>query len=278
MCNHIVAETVRERVKKEGLPSVSRRKFLQLGSVLTAGAAFAPSVARADSRAKGVVDLSHTFSPSNPVFPGAVTPGERQTVATVEENIIYMQRWTFDEHQGTHMDFPAHFIADGARVDAFPADGLVGPAVVIDIADRAEDDADAWVTVDDLQAWEMEHGEIPEGAFVLMHSGWEHRIGSPAYIGDESGLHFPGFSGEAAQWLVSQRSIHGVGVDTLSLDRGASQTFEAHYTLLGSGLVGIENVANLMAIKDMQATIVCGIPKFEEGSGGPARILALTGM
>ena len=278
MCNHIVAETVRERSKKEGLPSVSRRNFLKIGSVLTAGAALAPSVARADMHAQSVIDLSHTLSPNNPVWPGVVSPGERSTVYTVEENIIYSQRWTFEEHQGTHMDFPAHFIADGQRVDAFPADGLVGPAVVIDIAIRAEDDPDAWVTVDDLQAWEMENGEIPEGAFVLMYSGWEHLIGTQAFFGDDSGLHFPGFSGEAAEWLVSQRSIHGVGVDTLSLDRAVTATFDAHYMILGSGLVGIENVANLAAIKDMSATIVCGIPKYEEGSGGPARILALTGM
>jgi len=278
MCNHIVAETVRERTKKEGLPSVSRRNFLKMGSVLTAGAALAPSVVRADTQAQGVVDLSHTLSPDNPVWPGVVTPGERSTVFTIEENFIYSQRWTFEEHQGTHMDFPAHFIADGPRVDAFPAEGLLGPAVVIDISDRAEEDADAWVTVDDLQAWEMENGEIPEGAFVLMYSGWEHRIGTPSFFGDDSGLHFPGFSGEAAGWLVSQRSIHGVGVDTLSIDRAISQTFDAHYTILGSGLVCIESVANLQAIMDSQATIVCGIPKYEEGSGGPARILALTGM
>ncbi len=173
------------------------------------------------------------------------------------------------------LNFPAHFIADGLRVDAFPAEGLVGPAVVIDIAARAEEDADAGVTVDDLQAWEMENGEIPEGAFVLMYSGWEHRIGSPEFFGDGTSLHFPGFSGAAAEWLVTRRAIHGVGVDTLSLDQAITPTFDAHYQFLGAGLVGIENVANLQAIMGSQATIVCGIPKYEEGSGGPARILAL---
>ena len=91
-------------------------------------------------------------------------------------------------------------------------------------------------------------------------------------------MHFPGFSGEAANWLVSERSIHGVGVDTLSLDHAITQTFDAHYAFLGSGLLGIENIANLEAIMDSEATIVCGIPKYEEGSGGPARILALTSM
>ena len=278
MCNQHVMQTVRDRVKQEGLPSVSRRSFLKMGGVLAAGAALAPQVARADMHSGGVVDLSHTLTPSFPVFPGVVTPGERSTVVTVEENGFYMQRWSFDEHQGTHMDFPAHFIADGARVDAFPAGALVGPAVVIDIAARAEEDPDAQVMVDDLQAWEMEHGEIPEGAFVMMYAGWDELLGTPAFLGDDTGLHFPGFSGEASEWLVNERSIHGVGVDTISIDHGISSTFDTHYTILGAGLVGIEGVANLASIKDTHATIVCGIPKYEEGSGGPARILALTGM
>ena len=278
MCNHHVLEKVRERIKNEGAHSVSRRSFLKMGSILTAGAALAPSIARADMPARGVVDLSHTLTPSFPVFPGVVTPGERSTVVTVEENGFYMQRWAFDEHQGTHMDFPAHFIADGQRVDAFPADGLVGPAVVIDIAARAEEDPDAVVTVDDLNAWEMEHGDIPEGAFVLMYAGWDELLGTPAFLGDDTGLHFPGFSGDASDWLVNERSIKGVGVDTISIDHGISSTFDTHYTILGAGLVGIEGLNNLGAIKDSQATIVCGIPKFEEGSGGPARILALTGV
>ncbi len=276
MCNAHVMQTVRERIKKEGLPSVSRRNFLKIGSVLTASAALAPQIARADMHGSGgVVDLSHTLSPSFPVFPGVFTPGERSTVVTVEENGFYMQRWSFDEHQGTHMDFPAHFIADGLRVDAFPVEMLVGPAVVIDIAARAEEDPDAMVMVDDLQAWEMEHGDIPEGAFVLMHAGWDQRLGTDAFLGaDDAGLHFPGFSGEASAWLVNERSIHGV--DTISIDRGMSATFDTHYTILGAGLVGLEGLNNLAAIKDSHATVVCGIPKYEEGSGGPARILALT--
>ncbi len=278
MCNQHVMQTVRDRVNHEGLPDVSRRSFLKMGGVLAAGAALAPQVARADMHSGGVVDLSHTLSPSFPAFPGVVTPGERSTVVTVEENGFYMQRWSFDEHQGTHMDFPAHFIADGLRVDAIPAGALVGPAVVIDIAARAEEDPDAMVMVDDLQAWEMENGEIPEGAFVMMYAGWDELLGTPAFLGDDSGLHFPGFSGEASEWLVNERSIHGVGVDTISIDHGISSTFDTHYTILGAGLLGIEGVANLGSIKDTQATIVCGIPKYEEGSGGPARIQALTGM
>ncbi len=277
MCNAQVAQTVRERIKREGLPDVSRRSFLKMGGIITAGAALAPQVVRADMPERSLVDLTHAFTTNFPVFPGG-PQAERETLVTVEENGYYIQRWNFAEHTGTHMDFPGHFIADGLRTDTYPVAMLMGPAVIIDISARAEDDADTMVSIDDLKSWEMENGEIPEGAFVMMYSGWEHLIGSQAFLGDDSGLHFPGFSGEASQWLVDERSIHGIGVDTLSIDHGPSATFDTHFIILGAGLVGIENVANLSAIKDTNATVICGIPRYEEGSGGPARILALTGM
>ena len=277
MCHHHVLETVKKRLKAEGAPNFSRRDFLKASGVLSAGAALAPGVAKADMHAKSVVDLTHVFTTDFPVYPGTPQP-TRETAVTVEENGYYIQNWTFSEHVGTHMDFPAHFHADGLRTDALPADRLVGPAVVVDIAARAEEDPDAMVTVADLEAWEMAHGEIPEGAFVMMYSGWDELLGSPAFVGDDSGLHFPGFSPEASEWLVAQRPVHGIGVDTLSIDHGQSATFDTHLIILGAGMVGIENVANLASIKDRPATVVCGIPRYEEGSGGPARIMALAGM
>jgi kynurenine formamidase len=192
---------------------------------------------------------------------------------TVEENGYYSQKWTFGEHTGTHLDAPGHFVADGARVDELPVDALVGPAVVIDISERAAENPDAWVTVEDIEAWESENGEIPEGAFVFMYSGWESRVDDDAaYIND---MHFPGFSPEAAEFLVTQRNLRGVGVDTLSLDYGQSQAFEAHFHFLSAGLVGVENLANLMEIKGKQATVILGIPTYQEGSGGPLRVIAL---
>ena len=275
MCNAHVAQTVRDRVNKEGLPSVSRRSFLKIGSVLTAGAALAPQIARAEGPSGLVVDLTHAFTTDFPVFPGG-PQAQRETLVAVETDGYYIQRWNFAEHTGTHMDFPGHFIADGLRTDTYPVQMLMGPAVVIDIAARAEEDSDTMVTVDDLKAWEMENGDIPEGAFVMMYSGWEHHIGTPAFLGDDTGLHFPGFSAEASEWLVSERSIHGIGVDTLSIDHGPSATFDTHFIILGAGLLGIENVANLESIMDRPANVICGIPRYQEGSGGPARILALT--
>jgi kynurenine formamidase len=283
MCSPKVAEVVRQRAAREGLPSLTRRSFLRLGGAAAAGAAAAAvgvsaRSVRADGHLEDVIDLSHVFSTTVPTY----TPGEaptRQDHVTVAANGFYIQKWSLFEHSGTHVDIPAHFIADGETVDNYPPARLLTRAVVIDITAKAETDDDAMVTVDDLDAWERANGQIPEGALVCMYSGWESRWNDVNAFRnpDASGtMHFPGFSPEAAEFLVSERSITGIAVDTLSLDIGASTTFDVHYTILGAGKYGIENVANLAAIKDNpNAKIILGVPRWEAGSGGPCRVLAL---
>jgi kynurenine formamidase len=149
--------------------------------------------------------------------------------------------------------------------------------VVIDIADRAARDPDTMVTVDDLRAFERKHGRIPNGAAVLMHSGWGAKVGNTdAYRGtDASGtLHFPGFSGDACTWLLQRRRIQSLGVDTLSIDPGNSETFDAHLVLTGADRYGLENLANLDRLPLRGTTVVVGLIPLEQGSGGPARIFA----
>jgi kynurenine formamidase len=284
MCSPVVAKAVQERIAREGLPQISRRGLLKMGGI--GAAAFAAASvglparkAAADGHGSmGVVDLSHVFATVMPTY----TPGEtptREPFVTVEENGYFIQYWTLYEHAGTHCDFPAHFIADGTTVDNYPAGTLLAPAVVIDITAKAAENPDAMVEPEDLEAYEAAHGEIPEGAIVFMNSGWDARWNDvDAYRNaDEAGvLHFPGFSGAAVNWLIEERGINGIGVDTLSLDPGNSTTFDVHYAICGSDKFGIENVANIAAIQDMaDAKVIVGIPRWEGSGGGPARILAL---
>jgi kynurenine formamidase len=281
MCTAAIQKVVAERLQREGRPLISRRNFLRFGGVTAAGLAVAPSLAFARpslQEMSEIVDLTHVLNPSVPTYPAPTVPLTVETIVTIKDNGFYKQAWTFDEHSGTHMDIPAHFVEGGDTVDKYAANLLVSPAVVIDIAARAEDDPDTQVTVDDLTNWESANGEIPPGAVVLMYSGWESRWNDQdAFRGSDAdgGLHFPGFSGEAAQFLIEERDIHGIGVDTLSLDYGQSTTFDTHLTILSAGKYGIENVANLAQIKDKKATVVAGIPRYENGSGGPCRVLAL---
>ncbi|MFQ3647336.1 MAG: cyclase family protein [Anaerolineae bacterium] len=282
MCSRDVAHAVRARIDKDGLPNLSRRGFLRLGGLTAAGAAVASLstsavLARASQHSGEVIDLSHVFGTQIPTYLPNEKP-QRSNFVTVENDGFFIQNWAFGEHAGTHVDIPAHFIADAVTVDNFPVTGLVGPAVVIDISAKAAMMDDATLDVEDIEAWEAANGRIPDGAFVLMHSGWDARWPDQETFrnADADGVqHYPGFSAEAATFLVEQRSIHGIGVDTLSLDIGASATFDVHYIILGAGLIGVECVANLSAIKDKAATVVVGVPRWEGGSGGPARVIAL---
>jgi kynurenine formamidase len=226
---------------------------------------------------ENVQDLTHTLSPSFPVFP-AYEPMRITQQFSVETDGFYTNRWDVGEHSGTHIDAPGHFIAKGATAEGLEAPNLIAPVAVIDIRARAEVDADTALTVDDITAWEDEHGSLPDGAAVFMHSGWDARANdAEAFLNaDTDGtLHFPGFSPEAASFLVNERRIVGIGVDTLSLDIGAATSFDVHVTVLGAGLWGLENLANLGSLPPLGASVFVGSPKVAGASGGPARVLAV---
>jgi len=275
MCAPSIVEAVRGEV--------SRRSFLSvLGGSLTAVAIQAPVAAqqkpvRLEKGFRDVVDLTHTFSPRLPVFP-AFKPVQIRAKFSREKDGFFANEITFDEHTGTHMDAPVHFVANTPTADRLPAERFVAPLAVVTIEARAAKDADAMVTVDDLLAWEKAHGRLPRGAFVAMRSGWDARIGNAARFLNKdakSTMHAPGFSEEAARFLVAERDIVGAGVDTLSLDKAEAQKFVAHLALLGGGKYGVELIANLGGVPPAGATIIVGAPKHEGASGGPARVYAL---
>ena len=185
------------------------------------------------------------------------------------------------EHGGTHMDAPIHFAEGKRTAGEVPVQQLIGPAAVIDVHAAAEKDADYRVTVADIQHWEGQHGRLPKGAIVLMFSGWGSRWpDKKRYLGtdkpgDVTNLHFPGFSREAAEFLVSQREIDAVAVDTPSIDYGQSQDFIVHQIINGANKPGLENVANLDKLPSSGATLIALPMKIAKGSGGPARIIAI---
>ncbi|MBW4439410.1 MAG: cyclase family protein [Pleurocapsa minor GSE-CHR-MK-17-07R] len=286
MCSPEVAKVVQERIAREGLPQVSRRGLLKMSGAAFAGLAAAgvglPARRAAAQEGSGltVVDLSHVYGPGMATY----SPGEgptREEYVTVEANGFLINIWTLFEHSGTHVDFPAHFIAGGTQVADYDPGLLIAPAVVVDISAKAAENPDTTLDVADLEAWEAANGEIPEGAVVIMNSGWDAKWSEPdAFRGTdaEGGQHYPGFSGEAVAWLLENRAVNGIGVDTLSLDPGISTTFDAHYGILGADKYGLENVANAGALPAVGAWVVVGVPRWEASGGGPARLLGLVGM
>jgi kynurenine formamidase len=224
-----------------------------------------------------VQDLTHTITPETPVFPGNPQP-VIEPLRTYEQDGYYANKLTYAEHTGTHMDAPAHFVEGAAFSDELPVQQFFAALAVIDVSERAATDPDTQVMPDDLLAWESEHGALPAGAFVAMNSGWDSRIGDPASfinMGDDEVLHFPGFHPDATALLIEERDIMGIGVDTLSLDFGASTDFGTHITLLQAGKYGLEGLAALATLPPAGALVVVGGPKVTIGSGGPSRVMAL---
>lgn len=286
MCSPEVMVKVNRAIRRSG--GVSRRGLL---GAAAATAALAPLGALAgqatpvaspvagpqDFSWSSVASLSHSNSPDTPVWPGNPSFA-METVVTIENDGFYANVLTCHEHTGTHMDAPAHFITDGATVDQLDPAQLVAPLAVIDVTAQAEADVDYGLAVDDLLAWEAEYGTLPAGAFVAMHSGWAARIDdAEAFVNlDADGvMHYPGFSPEAAAFLIEERSIVGIGSDTLSQDPGNSTDFGTHVTILGAGRYGVEGVANLDTVPASGAMVVLGAPNHQHGSGGPTRIIAL---
>jgi kynurenine formamidase len=277
MCLAGTHAKVQAHVEEEGLPQLSRRGFLLGGAGVAAAVLSRPAVSLAAPRRsrKRARDLTHMFREAFPVYTG--DPPDRETLVTIPVDGFYKQRWTFDEHSGTHMDAPGHFVVGGRFSPEITLRELFVTACVIDISARVATDPDAEVTVDDLRGFERRHGRIPRGAGVFMYSGWESRVNDPAAyknLGPDGLFHFPGFGIDAVEWLLERRNIRCIGVDTLSLDNGPSQTFVVHTTLLGADRYGLENLANLKRIPARGAEAAVGLIPWEEGSGGPCRVIA----
>lgn len=200
----------------------------------------------------------------------------KQTV-NFEESGYNLFELRYEEHVGTHIDAPLHFSADGCTVDELDIGLLVAPLHVIDIREKSHERADVAIEVNDIKAWQLEHGNIAENACVAMLSGWGSHIRTPKFRNaDGEGIQqYPGFSGEAAAYLISETGASSTGVDTLSLDRGANQDFDVHRLWLPSGRFGVEALANLEHMPCNGASVVIGAPKHKGGTGGPGRIVGL---
>jgi len=232
-----------------------------------------------------VIDLSYAFDEDTIYWPTAEGFHLRVDSKGITPGGFYYEANSISaaEHGGTHLDAPVHF-AEGARtVDAIPLEQLIGPGVVVDVRAACQVDRDHEITVMELVDWERAHGRIPRGAIVLLRTGfgsyWPDRT---RYLGtDERGaeavakLRFPGLHPAAARWLVEERAIGAVGLDTASIDHGSSKTFESHQVLSKANVPALENVAALERLPATGFEVVALPMKIRDGSGGPVRIAAL---
>jgi kynurenine formamidase len=259
-------------------------RALPLVFLLAGCTAEAPDYAAVfDGRGGRWIDLTHAFSESTIYWPTDTAGFQLDTLASgPSPGGWFYASYAFSaaEHGGTHLDAPLHFAEGRLATDEIPLSGLIGPAAVVDVSDRA--DPDYLVSVADLTGWESEHGELPNGGILMLRTGWGARWDDrTAYLGTSltgpeavAELHFPGLSAEAAEWLVANRGIVAVGIDTPSIDRGQSTDFRAHVILYADNISGFENVANLDLLPATGSYVVAMPMKIEGGSGGPLRIVA----
>jgi len=193
-------------------------------------------------------------------------------------------QYAASEHGGTHVDAPIHFSEHGRTIGRIPLQEWIGPAVKIDVKSKSLSNRDYQLTVEDIRAWEKKHGRIPHGAWVIMESGIDGRFypNRKEVLGTEktgkaavAELHFPGFSPEAVAFLLAERDITGIAIDTPSIDPGSSKDFNVHRILCGAQKLALENIANLELIPESGAMLYVLPMLIQNGTGAPARVFAV---
>jgi kynurenine formamidase len=230
----------------------------------------------AQGRQPRVIDLGHAIQADDPTWDEAPAY-QRSVVATIEKDGYAGGKITIEEHFGTHVDAPAHFAPGGWTVDRIPPDRLYRPGIRIDVSRQSSSNPDYRVTAADLQAFEKQSGRIPEGAVVLIATGWDRYWTDRArYMNEKNGVkHFPGLSAEATALLARDRRVAAIGIDTPSIDYGPSTGFEAHHVSMPLNVYHIENMTHLMDLPASGSQIIVAPINIGGGSGGPARVFAL---
>lgn len=224
-----------------------------------------------------VIHLSHIIDTGIPQWDGD-PPVEFANVAEIPTDGYFMRRFSLGEHSATHMNAPNSFYNSSIGIDQYNAQSLVVSAVVINICQAAAVNPDYVLTVADILAWEKEFGEIPANGIVILYTGWQDKwLDQNAFFNQDAQgiMHFPGFGNDATQFLLSDRQIAGIGIDTHGVDSGQDTAFSINRLILAESRLVLENLTNLEQLPPQGATLVIGVLRLRGGSGSPAAVMAL---
>lgn len=232
-----------------------------------------------------IIDLSYAFDSSTVYWPTAELFHLEKDFEGVTDKGFYYSAYKYSaaEHGGTHIDAPVHFARGRNTVDEIPLEQLMGSAIVMDVTRQCENNRDYQVTENDFKNWERQNGRLPNEGIVLLRTGFGRFYPDrKRYLGTDgrgaaavANLHFPGLHPEAARWLVQNRKIKAIGLDTASIDYGQSTLFESHRALFDANIPAFENVANLDKLPVKGFSVIALPMKIKGGSGGPLRIIAV---
>lgn len=233
-----------------------------------------------------MLDMTFPFDQEAIYWPGEKTFNlTRGGWGTTEQGYWYAAgEYGAAEHGGTHVDAPIHFSENGRTIDQILLKEWTGKAVKIDVTKKCERDRDYLLAVDDIKGWEKKYGKIPSGAWVIMYTGLDTRyypdrnkvLGTDITGRDAiTHLTFPGFSPESAEFLVKERDIRGIAIDTPSIDYGKSKDFKVHRIICSGDKLALENIANLDKLP-VKGAVLYVIPMLiRDATGAPARVFAV---
>jgi kynurenine formamidase len=226
-----------------------------------------------------IIDLTHTLNNTSPYWPNEKgNPFKYDTIIAHKSRSPMMGAYSTPEHFGTHLDAPIHGGDNLKSVEQLTAKDMFGPAVVIDISKQSEINPDYTLSITDILDWEAVNGKLPKGVIVLLYTGWSEKwTDYEAYKNEDkdSKMHFPGFSVDAAQFLIDERDIRGIGIDNMSVDAAQAKGFPVHGIINGSGKYQLENVANLRLLPPTGTFLIVAPIKIQDGSGGQVRLFAV---
>ncbi|MGI8503668.1 MAG: cyclase family protein [Hassallia sp.] len=236
-----------------------------------------PHLPLSPSSSSRIIHLSHIIDTDIPQWQGD-PPVRCDTVAELDKDGYYLRRFSLGEHSATHINAPKSFHTFGVGIDKYPAESLVVPAVVIDIRVKSAVNSDYVLTVADVVAWEDKYGKIPAGGVVILYTGWQDKWRhKDAFFNQDAqgGLHFPGFGSDATQFLLNERQIVGVGIDTHGVDSGQDTSFTINRLVLEKPRIVLENLTNLDQLPPLGVMLAIAPLLLQAGSGSPVGVLAL---
>lgn len=231
-----------------------------------------------------LVDLSHSYGSETLYWPTSPSRFEKTVISfgkTVSGDFYSAFSICTPEHGGTHLDAPLHFAASGRSTEKIPLEHLIAPAIVIDVSEKATEDRNYLLSVDDVHSFEARYGRIEPGTIVLLRTGWSrYWPDAKSYLGDDtpgevSKLTFPSYGEDAARLLVEERKVVILGLDTASTDFGTSQDFVVHRLAAAANVSNLENLTDLDKLPPTGSLVFALPMKIEGGSGGPVRVIAL---